>query len=149
MKQPRCTCGAMKKERIWSIWCASHLLMTAKEAIYWVMPYPLIPDSMFVEQEACPGMSSKRCDYFLFTDYETKVHIYLDSASGAPVKLIHEVEVDKQDVPMLTYDYKDVVLGAPAQSLFEVASLGKQAEECDLHAGGFPYIHVFHYFVKL
>ena len=58
-------------------------------------------------------MSSKRCDYFLFTDYETKVHIYLDSASGAPVKLIHEVEVDKQDVPMLTYDYKDVVLGAP------------------------------------
>ena len=58
-------------------------------------------------------------------------------------------EAAKQDVPMLTYDYHDVVLGAPDKSHFELASLDKQVEDCDLHTGGFPYLHLFHYFVKL
>ena len=113
-----------------------------------VMPYPLLPDTKFVKQLACPKQSGQQCDYFLFTDYETKVHIYMDSSSGAPVQLVHEVEVDEQDVPMLTYDYEDVLLGAPEPSFFELASLDRQVENCDLHAGGFPYLHVFHYFVK-
>ena len=113
-----------------------------------VMPYPLIPDTNFVKQMACPG-GGQQCDYFLCTDYDTKVHIYMDSSTGAPVQLVQEAEVDKQDVPMLTYDYHDVVLGAPDKSHFELASLDKQVEDCDLHAGGFPYLHLFHYFVKL
>ena len=141
-----------------------------------LMPYPLIPDATYVDQVDCPAPSSpthghrygnegNTCDYFVFTDYRTKVHMYFESQTGAPVKLVQESEdVEQgQDIPMLTYDYSDVMVGAPPPAVFELGSHHYSAvkeedkekdgeshthDKCDLHAGGFPYLHVFHYFAK-
>lgn len=128
-----------------------------------LMPYPLIPDTEFVNQVDCPppvsgvGKNEGSCNYFLFKDYRTKVHMYFKASTGAPVQLIQESEEQEKglDVPMLTYDYTDVILGAPPDAVFELASHHRESGEshshstCDLHAGGFPYLHIFHYFVKI
>ena len=49
---------------------------------------------------------------------------------------------------MLTYDYSDVVLGRPGDGLFELPSGMSADRDCDRVVGGFPYQHVWHYFVK-
>jgi hypothetical protein len=109
-----------------------------------VMPFPDIPDSRFVKEEVINGVD---CNYFLHEDFETRVHIYLDSRTGAPVRLLTESVEDDVSIPLLTYDYSDVVLGPPAESWFTLPSPYSH-DTCDRHVGGFPYLHVFHYFIK-
>lgn len=50
-------------------------------------------------------------------------------------------------VAMLTYDYTDVVLGKQDIREFELPD-GYSHAKCFRHVGGFPYLHIFHYFVK-
>lgn len=84
---------------------------------------------------------------------------------------VYEPEPDKAK-PMLTYDYTDVVLGKQVHEnqanyksyhefpIFPCVCVSLQDEDdfalpegyshqqCTRHVGGFPYLHVFHYFVK-
>ena len=127
-----------------------------------IMPYPLIPDAEFIKQVECPSPVGKSiqnmgvCNYFLFKDYRTKVHMYFQANTGAPVQLIQETEEQEKglDIPMLTYDYTDVVLGVPPDLAFDLAEHHSENGEpyshdkCDLHVGGFPYLHIFHYFAR-
>jgi len=63
------------------------------------------------------------------------------------VRLIQEATENGNSIPMLTYDYKDVTLGPPADSLFEITQ-GYNHHSCERFVGGFPYLHIFHYFVR-
>ena len=109
-----------------------------------IMPYPEIPHTAFVARETINGVL---CNYFLHEDYNTRIHMYFKQDNGAPVKLIQESTENGVSTPLLTYDYTDVVLGAPHADWFEVAE-PYDHDSCVLHAGGFPYLHVFHYFVR-
>jgi len=92
-------------------------------------------------------------DYYLHQDFETRVHMYFRQDTHWPVRVVQEAvtagEGDEPgvSVPMLTYEYTDVELGAPDAGHFELP-LPHLHEHCDRHVGGFPYIHAFHYFVK-
>jgi hypothetical protein len=109
-----------------------------------IMPFPDIINSNYIHQELVDGVI---CNYYLHEDFGTRVHIYFNAENSAPVRLIQEAVEDNQSLPMLTYDYSDVVLGEPAPSWFDVPSPHSH-DTCDRHIGGFPYLHVFHYFVK-
>lgn len=109
-----------------------------------LMPFPDLPDSKFIKQEMVNGIL---CNYFLHEDYDTRIHIYMEVASGAPYRLVQEsVDVD-ESVPLLTYDYSNVNLGPPRSSLFELPQPYVH-NKCDRHVGGFPYQHIFHHFVR-
>jgi len=129
-----------------------------------VMPFPQLPsdfDDDDDEEKLADGEGSEEgtkhvgtemingilCNYFLHVDYETRVHMYLAVADNAPVRLLQETSEGGVDTPMLTYDYSDVRLAPPDETLFDVPAPFTH-EQCERHVGGFPYLHVYHYFVK-
>jgi hypothetical protein len=111
-----------------------------------LMPFPLFPvgTRLIRSDEVIDGVP---CHYFLFEEHDTRVHIYLDAVTGAPVRLLQEATDSGVSTPMLTYDYSNVVLGAPAEDVFALPASFSH-ESCGRHVGGFPYLHIFHYFVK-
>lgn len=110
-----------------------------------VMPFPMINDLLHVGQQAVDDIA---CEYYLHEDYETRIHIYMASDDGRPVKLIQEAfEESGESIPLLTYDYSEVVLGPPEASHFEIPPSFEE-KDCQRYSPGFPYLHVFHYFVK-
>jgi hypothetical protein len=124
------------------------------------MPYPLLPATEYVHSEEV--IRGKRVDYYLHTDFETRVHMYFEYGTDIPVQLLQEaVTSDDSSIdeagnagsgfststPMLTYDFTNVIVGEPDAAHFELMQPYRH-EQCDRHVGGFPYLHVFHYFVK-
>ena len=109
-----------------------------------VMPFPDLPDARFIRRDKINGRS---VHYFLHEDYGSRIHIYLDAENNAPVKLVQESEENDDFIPMLTYDFTGVIIGPPANYLFDVPSPFTH-KTCDRHVGGFPYLHIFHYFVR-
>lgn len=110
------------------------------------MPFPEIPEEThYVGERDIDGVSTH---YYLFEDYDIRIHMYFNTKSGAPVRLHEEsIEGDGISVPLLTYDYSQVELGVPDEQLFELQDPHSHGT-CDRHLGGFPYLHVFHYFVR-
>jgi hypothetical protein len=116
-----------------------------------IMPYPVIPATEYIHSNDV--IRGKRVDYYLHTDFETRIHMYFEYDTNKPIQVLQESVIDDDGVnsgtsmPMLTYDYTDVTIGEPAEESFEVMK-PFVAEQCDRHVGGFPYTHIFHYFVK-
>lgn len=116
-----------------------------------IMPYPILSNSKYVHSEEM--IDGQLVDYFLHEDFETRIHMYFLQNTNIPVRLLQETFSDGDSatsgvsVPLLTYDFSEVVLGQPAAEYFELPAPFVH-EQCDRHVGGFPYIHVFHYFVK-
>lgn len=110
------------------------------------MPFPEIPDeTSYVGERDVDGIKT---NYYLFEDYDIRIHMYFNGKTGAPVRLHEEsVEGDGIAAPLLTYDYSQVELGSPDELLFELQEPYSHGT-CDRHLGGFPYLHVFHYFAR-
>jgi hypothetical protein len=117
------------------------------------MPYPLIPETEFIKDNEI--INGKRVDYYLHSDYETRIHMYFEHGTYIPVQLLQESvsgsdESNGSDgisTPMLTYDFEKVIIGEPDIKLFDLMEPYTH-ELCERHVGGFPFLHVFHYFVK-
>jgi hypothetical protein len=117
-----------------------------------ILPYPILSNSDYMHSN--DRIDGVEVDYYLHKDFETRVHMYFKRGTDIPVRLIQEsfTATDNGEdagvsTPMLTYDYSDVHLGEPAAHYFKLMEPFTH-EQCDRHVGGFPYIHVFHYFVK-
>lgn len=109
-----------------------------------LMPFPDLPNSRFQHQEHINGIL---CSYFLYEDLDTRIHMYMDSTTGAPVRLIQESVDDQESTALLTYEYSNVALGIPPEEVFEVIA-PHTPKSCTRHVGGFPYLHIFHHFVR-
>lgn len=109
------------------------------------MPFPDLSEVKYVKQEVIDDVL---CNYYLHEEYDVRVHVYMSAEDNSPVRLIQEnVNEDGTSIPLLTYDYSDVALGEPDESWFDLPE-PYQHSSCVRHIGGFPYLHVFHYFVK-
>jgi hypothetical protein len=109
-----------------------------------VMPFPEIPDNTFIKEVIINGIL---CNLFLHEDFETRIHMYFNKENGAPVRLIQESTENNISTPLLTYDFSNVILGIQNIELFKIPEPYSH-DECSLHSGGFPYLHIFHYFVR-
>lgn len=116
------------------------------------MPFPDIPDAQYVETKV---QNNILCNYFLHSDYDTRVHIYLAAGTGEPVQLTVSSIKSNPDgteimTDLLTYLYSDVVLGPPPSSVFDLPEpyASSAQTSCERQVGGFPYLHAFHYFVR-
>jgi len=47
----------------------------------------------------------------------------------------------------MTFDYSSTKVGQPPAELFDLPPAYTHAD-CEKHMGGFPYLHIFHYFVR-
>jgi hypothetical protein len=111
------------------------------------MPFPEIPEeSEYIGQETIDDIP---CHHWIYQEYDIRVHIYLGVEDSSPVRLLQEQmdEETETSTPLLTYKYSDVAIGSPDESWFELES-PYDHKSCVRHIGGFPYLHVFHYFVR-
>lgn len=116
------------------------------------MPFPDIPDTQYIGTRTTPN--NTLCNYFIHSDYDTRVHIYI-AMTGEPVQLTVSSIQRNEDgtevsTDLLTYLYTDVILGPPPSSIFQLPEpyASSIQSNCERQVGGFPYLHVFHYFVR-
>lgn len=111
------------------------------------MPFPEIPeDSEYIGKER---INDIECHHFIHQEYDIRVHIYFAVEDNAPVMLLQEQVDDEKGIsqPLLSYIYTDVYIGQPDETWFELES-PYDHKSCERFVGGFPYLHIFHYFVK-
>jgi hypothetical protein len=111
------------------------------------MPLPDFPDEEDIDYIGEEIIQDINCRHFISQEYDIRVHIYMAVEDNAPVMLVQEQIEGDQSIPLLTYLYSDVLIGPPDESWFELESPWSH-KACDRHVGGFPYLHVFHYFVR-
>ena len=111
-----------------------------------VMPFPDIPNAVYAGDESIDGAA---CEHFVHVEHDSVNHIYIEKHSGKPVQLTQSTLSDdgEGEVDVLTYKYINVVMGAPDPSVFELLAPHTH-DTCERFMGGFPYLHVFHYFVR-
>ena len=109
------------------------------------MPFPQIPEAAsYKGNEVINGVNS---DYFVYTEEDTSIHMYFSKIDGSPVKLIQESIENGVSVHLLTFEYSNTKLGSLDEEIF-VLPPEHTHNSCQRHIGGFPYLHVFHYFVR-
>mmetsp|Transcript_20015 Transcript_20015/g.28745 ORF Transcript_20015/g.28745 Transcript_20015/m.28745 type:complete len:214 (+) Transcript_20015:50-691(+) len=110
------------------------------------MPFPDLGDSSLEGTIYIRGIF---CDHFLQRFYDTTVRFYMDHETGIPVRLT-VLSYDNEgstEVEVLSYDYFDVEVGEPDARYFQLPDEYEHST-CANQIGGFPYLHVFHYFVR-
>ena len=108
------------------------------------MPFPAIPDSEF---KGRVFVGEVECYYYIYNEYNTIIHIYVAVKDKSPVRLIQESFENGLSTPMLTYDFHNVTMGPPDSAVFEIP-VPFSHFTCERHIGGFPYLHIFHHFVR-
>ena len=92
-------------------------------------------------------ISGVECDYYVHSEFDTSVHMYFSTVDGTPVKLIEELIEDGVSTHLLTFEYSNAETGPVEDEVFELPN-GYVHDGCQRHIGGFPYLHIFHYFVR-
>lgn len=118
------------------------------------MPFPDISETIFIDKRKVDNVL---CNYYVHNDYNTQVHIYIEALTGIPYKLTvstittNDFGEITSSVDLITYLYSNVILGPPHPSVFELPEpfASSPTTLCERQVGGFPYYHIFHYFVRL
>ena len=109
------------------------------------MPVPEIPTE--AKYQGRKTVDSLQVDYFVFEEENMRINMYFNAETKSPYRLIEEAIEDSVSVPYLTYDFSNVELGPVDDLEFELPDSYSHGT-CDRHIGGFPYLHIFHYFVR-
>ncbi|CAM9472755.1 unnamed protein product, partial [Discosporangium mesarthrocarpum] len=109
------------------------------------MPQPGIPrTSVFQGMVIIDGV---KCEHWLQDDGTSRVHIFYDHENQVPRRLTEEATPwDSEPVPMMTYDFMGVVIGQQSVSVFDLPE-SYTHKDCEIHVGGFPYLHLFHHYM--
>ena len=140
------------------------------------MPLPTIPKAVHVGTETLAsvggggGTTSVTANHFVRDEGHSRVHMYFDVASGLPLRLLHEDVEEGSGVATatMTYDFADVQLLSDEQlSAMTLPQKQQQQQQqqdgknpwqlpggfthetCERHVGGFPYLHLFHYYLRV
>ena len=109
------------------------------------MPFPEIPTE--AKYQGVKIVDGLQMDYYVFEEENMRINMYFQVKTHSPYRLIEEAVEDSVSVPYLTYDFTNVELGAVDELEFELPDSFSHGT-CDRHIGGFPYLHIFHYFVR-
>ena len=119
---------------------------------------PVLPMMIHLGVEVIDG---SECEHFVRDEGLERVHMYFktskDCLSGtekewSPRRLVHEDVTEGKVTTTMTYDITDftAVQDFPAAEFtLDSISQGLVHEECERFVGGFPYVHLFHYYVRV
>lgn len=111
------------------------------------MPPFEVPTSSF-HFEGMVSVRGVSCHHWLLDDRFSAVHVYTEEETELPLRLTEEAKMKgSPPVPLMTYDFYELNVGAQAMELFELPSPYTH-DTCEFHVGGFPYIHAFHHYLR-
>jgi hypothetical protein len=120
------------------------------------MPAPVLPSSMeFVgEEPSAPEFSgySQRWEHWMSDLGTNRIHVFVATVQGQrwPVRVTDEQVLDGESVPLMTYDFKDLRIGPPDAKSPDTFGIPKPYDyrSCSRNIGGFPYLHLFHHYLR-
>ncbi|CAN0295808.1 unnamed protein product [Pylaiella littoralis] len=113
-----------------------------------LMPSPELPRT--VSFQGVQMLGGSKCEHWFQDDGVSRIHIFIDSVTQAPRRLTEEtLSAGAAAVPLMTYDFLDFKVGPQAPELFVLPEQYVSREACDLHVGGFPYLHLFHHYLRV
>lgn len=112
------------------------------------MPPPMLPqDARRVVDNVIDGSLVEH--WIVNVDNIEQSHIYIDAKLHIPRRLVQEIREDGENfVPIMTYDFLDFELVVPAETVFTLSPPWND-ENCSRHIGGWPYIHLFHHYLRV
>merc|ERR1712046_41914 len=75
------------------------------------------------------------CHHWVDGKGDSKVDYFETADKRQPLQLL---------TPAMSYDFVSFIAGPPDPAVFEINS-----RQCEEQVGGFPYVHVWHYFIRM
>jgi len=122
------------------------------------MPKPDFPtDPTYVGLVSFGSEGSRLAHWTIETEGVSRVHIFSDPATGIPLRLTEEwIEDDGVSVvPLMTYEWTDFVVVDEVtkddEEIYDLPSpfASDPQHRCERQIGGFPYLHIFHTYVRV
>ena len=111
------------------------------------MPLPEFPEEL--NYQGLVFLKGILCSYWTVSVQDLSlVHVYMNAKTGEPVRVTEEWIEDGNVTPLMTYEFKNFRNEAPSPDVFELIE-GFTPKTCDRHVGGFPYVHIFHTYLRL
>jgi len=109
------------------------------------IPAPILPHLVYVNDELVNGVIA---EHYVHETTLSRVHMYF--RRGLPVSLVHEEFHGDKLVRIMTYDYSDVKTVKDGEWEEEQFGIdGYDHDECELDVGGYPYVHLFHHYLRV
>ena len=115
-----------------------HIEMEGKEKKCYVselkvkMPLPEKPK--WPRYQGTKEIKGIQCHHWVDGKGDSKVDYFETVAERRPLQLL---------TPAMSYNFLEYTAGAPDQAHFEIDS-----RKCEEQVGGFPYVHIWHYFIR-
>lgn len=94
-------------------------------------------------------ISGKECTHWVRDEGTERIHMWFTKEEGTPMRLTHEhVGEDGVSEPTMTYDIKDFTEGVGDFGLEGVEGDWKH-ENCERFVGGWPWMHLWHYYWRV
>ena len=117
------------------------------------MPPPVLPASLkYAGLDDLEGIG--QCEHWIEELGISRVHVWVSllGETRVPVRLTDEQVLSGESVPLMTYDWKDVKIGPPAASSSAPNTFSVPEpwgwRTCSRNIGGFPYLHIFHHYLR-
>ena len=109
------------------------------------MPFPELPKTMTFQDIV--KIDGRDCEHWVEDLGVERVHVYQSVDTKEPVRLVDESVEDSVSTPLMTYDFKNFKQGEPEKTAFALPAPYTH-KKCQRHVGGFPYLHLFHYYLR-
>ena len=111
------------------------------------MPEPTLPAATHVGSAVHGGVPA---EHYIHDIGVERVHMYF--SHDLPLALVHEQYniTTGAATALMTYEYSDVQVvedGDWEEEAFDVPGYGRS--ECELHVGGYPYMHLWHHYLRV
>lgn len=111
-----------------------------------VMPLPTLPSSItFQGLEILEGES---CEHWMEDLGSNRHHFYFSAKTRLPLRVTDEQVFDGESVPLMTYEFKALKVGPLRDSRAFDLPEPYHFRACQRNIGGFPYLHIFHHYLR-
>lgn len=108
-------------------------------------PPPQLPDMTYM---GLVLLRDRVCAHWLHeADELSRIHVFTDARTQAPVRLTEEWVEDDAVLPLMTYEFLDLVEGPQDDALFSLPAPHTH-QSCERLVGGQPYLHAFHWYMR-
>jgi len=115
-----------------------HIEMEGKQRKCYVselkVKMPLPEKLKFPRYRGLKEVRGTQCHHWTDGKGDSKVDYYETVADRRPLQLL---------TPAMSYNFLDYKAGPPDPSVFDIDS-----RSCEEQVGGFPYVHIWHYFIR-
>ncbi|OQR88438.1 hypothetical protein THRCLA_10329, partial [Thraustotheca clavata] len=111
------------------------------------MPFPELPNDL--KYKGTLTIRGIQCNVWVSDDAASniRINVYERPSDLVPVRLTRESLIDGEWTPLISYDFTHIKVQPQEASVYTIPG-GYTHKTCTRNVFGFPYIHVFDYYMR-